>query len=132
MLKLHSGFSLIELLVTVALVGILAMLAMPWYGSHVQKVRRSDGKVALMEAAQCMERFSTMNTTYTGATIGPGAGDTIRHQSPQGYYRLAFKAGEPTLRTYVLQAIPQGAHAADPCGTLTLDQAGGTSPPNCW
>jgi type IV pilus assembly protein PilE len=132
MLECRLGFSLIELLIVVVIVGILAILAVPWYGSHLQKTRRSDGQVALMEAAQIMERHFTTTHSYDGTSIGPGTGDTIRQRSQEGHYLLGFTAGQPTDRTFVIQAAPQGGQASDPCGTLALDNTGRKTPPDCW
>jgi type IV pilus assembly protein PilE len=128
----NEGFTLIELLIVVAIVGILAVLAAPWYGSHLQKSRRSDGQVALMEAAQIMEREFTNTNSYNGTSIGTGVEDAIRQRSQQGHYLLGFTEGQPTRRTFVIQAVPQGGHAGDPCGILSINQSGGRTPPNCW
>jgi type IV pilus assembly protein PilE len=128
----NQGVTLIEMLIVATIIGILAVLAAPWYGSHLQKSRRSDGQVALMEAAQIMEREFTNTNSYNGTSIGSGPGDAIRQRSPQGHYLLGFTEGQPTRRTYVIRAVPQGWQAGDSCGNLFINQAGGKAPPNCW
>jgi type IV pilus assembly protein PilE len=128
----RHGFTLVELLIVVTIIGILAALAAPWYGQHLKKARRSDGHVALMDAAHVMERHFTVTHTYQGVGIGAGVGDAIRQRSPQGHYLLSFTDAEPTARTYVLRATPQGVQATDPCGILTIDQAGRKAPQECW
>jgi type IV pilus assembly protein PilE len=128
----RNGFTLVELLIAVTIIGILAALAAPWYGQHLKKARRSDGHVALMDAAHVMERHFTVTHTYHGVGIGAAEGDAIRQRSPQGHYLVSFMDDEPTARTYVLRATPQGIQASDPCGILTIDQAGRKAPQECW
>ena len=122
------GFTLIELMIVVAVVAILAAVAIPSYQNQVQKSRRADAHSALMNAAQAMERCFTRTNTYNGCVI-PGA-------SQDGFYGLAL-AGV-TATTYTIRAVPQGAQSGDPCGTFTLDHLGvrDTVPVNttdrCW
>lgn len=63
----RAGFSLIELMIVVAVLGILATIAWPSYVEHVRTSRRAEAKSALQAAAQCMERFNTSNQTFVGA-----------------------------------------------------------------
>ncbi len=108
----HKGFTLIELMIVVAIVGILAAIAYPAYRDQVQKSHRADGKTALLMGVQLAERFFTQNGTYVGATIPA--------HSDEGYYNLAYSA---TASTFTLTATPTGAQSSDPCGVLTVDQA---------
>jgi type IV pilus assembly protein PilE len=116
------GFTLIELMIVVAVVALLATVAYPAYTDSVRKARRSDARTALVTASQMMERYNTDKNTYAGATFGPGASDVYKAQSENGYYRLS--PGTPTLNTYTLTAVPVGSQGTDKCGTFTLTEKG--------
>lgn len=128
----RHGFSLIELLVVVAIAAILALIAFPSYMNHVQKTRRADGQIALGDLALRLERCYTQFGAYDAA----GCAIASPYDSPEGYYSIAVQARDAT--TYALTATPVGAQANDTsCGALTLNQLGqrgadGGSPDECW
>ena len=129
------GFTLIELMITVAVIGILAGVAYPSYLSQVMKSRRSDAKTALTAAAQAMERWYTERSTYAGATLG--AAGIYPSASTNGYYALTITA--QTAAGFTLRATSAGVQANDACGSFTYDQTGtkgvvgGTLAANaCW
>lgn len=141
--KSSTGFTLIEVMIVVAIVGILAAVAYPSYQEHVRKAKRADAQAALMELSQFMERHYTSNGRYL-KTDGD-APDLPFGEAPKDggskSYDLAFEAGSPTANSYVLEAIPTGSMANDSCGTLTLsntgakglkDQEAGTTTSDCW
>ncbi|MFP7721972.1 type IV pilin protein [Lysobacter sp. A3-1-A15] len=115
------GFTMIELMITVAIIAILAGLAVASYDASVTKSRRSAAAACLMERAQAMERYYTINLTYVGAPDPPACGPDI---SPD-HYTVAFTA-VPTATAFSLEAVPQGGQASKDgkCGTLTLDAQG--------
>lgn len=127
-LKTQKAFTLLELMIVVAIVGILASIAIPSYQESVKKSRRADATGALMVLANKMERFFTVNNTYSGAPVDD---DTE-------FYRLT--AAVPSATTYTLSATPKTgkAQVGDSCGTLTWNQAGlkgqaaGLNIPDCW
>ena len=135
------GFTLIELMVVVAVIGFLAGIAYPSYQSSVRKARRADARSALVTTAQMMERYSTEHgaTGYSTATLGSGSGSTVvaKATSDNSYYQISLANLAAT--TFTLQAAPQGSQSADGCGTFTLDQngvrgvSGGTlATTDCW
>lgn len=128
------GFTLLEVLVTVVIVGILALIAYPSYLSQVQKSRRAEGKSAVLAAAVQMERYFTERNTYATATLGVNG--VYPGQTEHGYYSLALSG--LGVNDYTLTAVPAGIQAGDPCGNLTYTAQGvkGVSGPKavdeCW
>lgn len=115
-----TGFTLIELMITVAIVGILAAIAYPSYQNQVLKTRRATAKGCLLELAQFMERFYTPTMSYAGATLPTTACRT----DLASFYTFGYN-GAVTATTYSIQAAPQGAQAGDTlCGTLGINQVG--------
>lgn len=120
--RLPRGFTLVELMITVAIVGILAVVAYPSLNGYIQKSRRTDAKTALLAVAQKMEQYRSLGNTYAGATLG-ASGVYANTKSDNGYYALSFSV-VPTQTVYTVQAVPQAGQATDACGTFSYDQAG--------
>lgn len=137
-----AGFTLIEVMIVVVVIGILSAIAYPSYQDSVRKTRRADAQASLLELAQFMERHYTANGKYLKAdntapalpfTEAPKDGSTK-------YYDLSFAPAPaaPTASSYTLRAVPKGGMAGDSCGTLTLNssgakgQAAGASLSECW
>jgi type IV pilus assembly protein PilE len=130
------GVTLIELMVVVVIIGILVAIAYPGYQSQLQKTRRADGKAALLNEAQRLERCFTRYNTYAHADCDVAAALVAGVFSPDRWYLVTDSA--PAATSYALVATPQGAQAGDAqCLNLTLNNRGvrtatGAVPANCW
>lgn len=132
-----SGFSLIEVAVVVAIVGILTAIAYPSYVDFVLRGNRAEGREFLLRVAAAQERFYTNLNQYTAdvaGNAGLGLGVT---QSENGYYAVQVALADAG-QSYILTATPQNRQAADQCGNLTINNvgskgySGSDSNGRCW
>lgn len=134
------GVTLVELMIAVAIVGILAAIAYSSYQAQVRRGNRTDGKAELLEAAQELEKCYTRYGAYNNAACASynltNGGNRL---SERGKYRITFRAGSVAANTYVLQATLEPGRGPDPeCGVLSIDQSGqrdrsGNGPlDRCW
>ncbi|MDO9612493.1 MAG: type IV pilin protein [Serpentinimonas sp.] len=134
------GFTLVELMIVLAIAAILAAIALPSYQRHVTETRRDAAQGCLLELAQFAERFYTTRMTYVGLALPA----TQCRSDLAAFYTFSLN-GTPDARTYSIQAVAQGGQAARDtnCATLRIDQtgartafnAGGTASaanPACW
>ncbi|MDP1900262.1 MAG: type IV pilin protein [Rubrivivax sp.] len=138
----QAGFTLIELMVTVAIVGILAAVAYPSYSEHVVRTRRALAAGCATELATFAERVYASNLRYDqNAGVATALPAVACRTELIGTYTFAFAAGQPTATTFTIEAAPAGAQAAKDtkCATLSIDQANtkghsGTAPTvaECW
>lgn len=139
--RLH-GFTLIELMVVVAVVAILTAIAYPSYQDAVRKGHRGQAKADLVELAQRAERFRTINNgSYAGFWAQVPDEDKVSPRTGTARYNLNRQGEDEDATTFVFEAAPQGVQANDTrCMTLTIDQsgrkgvAGGATAaaPDCW
>ncbi len=130
----QQGFTLIELMVTIAIVGILAAVAYPSYINYVKKGNRADAVDSLLALAGRMETYYMNKDTYAGATINAtGTGTVGSNKSKAGSFTLSITSA--TAFAYSLTATPL---SSDPeCTTLTLNSLGqkgatGSASASCW
>lgn len=112
------GFSLIEALFAVVIIGILVVLAYPSYAEHVRRSQRADAQTALLEAAQYMQRYYAAKNSYAGATLPDGYQFAPKDSSvTTRRYDISVTVDE-ARQSFTLSASPAGVDSK--CGTLTL------------
>jgi type IV pilus assembly protein PilE len=135
------GFTLIELMIVIAVMAILATLAMYSYSRYTYRARRSDGREMLMRVGAAQERYFTNFNVYSGSitNAAPAGLGFTSATSERGYYTIAV-ALQNGGASYVLNATPVGPQATDSCGVLSLSDTGVKLPVgtgsgnngNCW
>lgn len=133
--KIRLGFSLIELMVALMIVGILASIAYPSYLSQIQKSKRASAKTALLDLASRQARYYSTNNAYTTSltTLGyASAGPIAIPDANSPSYNLTVAQTDPS--NFTATATPQGAQATDACGSYTVNNLGvkGAGQANCW
>lgn len=131
MRRFINGFSLIEMLITLAIIAILASVAYPIYTHHVMNARRKHAEVMLLSSAQQMENYRATHGDYRHATLATLKINT--HDEP--YYKFIIHVISD--QRYVLKAFPIKSQSGDACGALEINDLGerkalGSDPANCW
>jgi type IV pilus assembly protein PilE len=126
------GFSLMELMITVAVVGILASIAYPSYTSAVVRSHRTDARAELSRTAQALEKCFTQFSAYNngGCTAATPFASSGTRNSADGRYQFS---GTIAATTFSLTATAQGAQVSDTtCAALTLTETNVRGPAGCW
>jgi len=126
------GFLLPELLITLAIVAILAIITVPSYNGLVARSRRGDAMAALVLVQLAQQRWRTGHARYTQDLAQLGWPDK---SSPDGYYRLHIETADAS--GFRVLAKPQAAQRTDSCGTFAMDANGPVhapayAQPDCW
>lgn len=134
----QTGFTLIELMIVVAIIAILVAVALPSYQSYVMRAKRADATNILTDIANQQIQYFMDNRSYgkldnTGLGMNQGSCNAGEAASNEGYYCIAISPVTPTT-SYTLTATPQGSQAADTdCGSITYNSSetkGGGA--ECW
>ena len=136
----QKGFTLIELMMVVAVVAVLAAIAVPSYQNSVQKAKRADGIAALTKLQLAQEKFRANCAFYAtnlgaGNTCGTSSGAStvlFSATSDEGFYNISVTAA--TGNSYTIQADPTGSQAGDTsCDPMTYTHPTGVKgPAGCW
>jgi len=131
MKHVNRGFTLIEVLIVMLIIGLLSAIAYPNYMDYLRRAHRADARAALFATQQWLERAATATGTY------PTELPTALITTEGGRYTIGFAAGN-TSAAYTLTATPGGAQASDECGSYTLTNTGkrgnnsGEAMAGCW
>lgn len=132
-----NGFSLIELMMTVAVVGVLASISVPTYKNYSMKIKRSEGRSFAMEIMQRQEKFYNENNTYT-TNLSQLGYNSSTPTSEKGYYKVtATAASDGIANNVIITAQPIGSQTSDTeCGSFIYNSNGlkstSTSSSTCW
>ena len=121
-----KGFTLLEVVIVMAIVGILALVAYPSYRDTITRAHRSDGQSALLDLANRMEQFYSEHNTYQSAQIATGGDLDVLSQSTSSGKWYTLSISNATDTGYFLKAIPRGAQGTldTHCQSLTFNHLG--------
>lgn len=130
----QAGFSIVELMIVIAIIGLLAGIGLPSYRDYVNKAKRTEGKAALTAAAARMERYYTQNNCYPSTACGnPTSADSATALTNTGIPGFSGDAANKaaynisltvTAQVFTVTAAPRAPFTDPLCGNLTLANTG--------
>lgn len=124
----QRGFTLLELMIAVAVVGILATVAYPAYLNQVQKARRAEAQATLLDIAGRQQQNLLDARSYRAlADLGVTVPANLA-----SHYTLTVVVGMGAIPSFTATATPINAQATDACGSLSINQLGVRAPASCW
>jgi len=141
-----AGFTLIELMIVVAITAILAAIAVPAYQKQIMQSRRASAKTALLDLASREEKYYATNNNYPASLTSVGYANVtagaiqVPNSTNEDYYSVTITLGTPTATGYTATAAPVGNQQKDSCGSYSITDLGvqgstGTTSGNgngCW
>lgn len=130
--RIQFGFTLIELMITVVIIGVLASISYPSYTSFVTQSNRAEGQGELLRFANLQEQYFVDYRTYGTTLIALGK-TTETMRTEQGHYKIKVANGADASK-FVLKAIAKGSQLTNDsaCSPLTINQVGKKGPEGCW
>lgn len=128
--RAQAGFTLVELVVVMAIVGILAAVAIPMYQSQVQRGHRASAQAVLLDAATRQRQFLIDQRAYASTLTELGL--TVPATLSSRYVVTVEAQASATPPTFKVLATPAGTQTSDKCSVLSVDQAGARLPASCW
>jgi type IV pilus assembly protein PilE len=126
---MHRGFSLIELVIALAIVAILAAIAFPSYATYMRKSVRADAQAFISDAANRQQQYLADRRQYAASMA---ALNVSTPASLSGKYTFVIAAADGPPPTFTITGTAAGDQVHDACPTLTVDSAGNRSPATCW
>jgi len=126
----NKGMTLIEILIVIAVIGILTGIAYPSYTKHVLKAHRAQAITDMVKVQLQLEQSYNAATGYDHSLFGPSGTTCPASLCESDSSRYTFKLEGTNI--YTITATPTGPQVSDDCGTLTLNAKGAGTPARCW
>ncbi len=120
----RRGFTLIEVMIVVVVIGVLAAVALPTYREYIRRGNRAEARTGLLQAAHWLERVATARGSYLKTSEVEPSFPAVLKSVPSRSYAISLEGTDESGAGYTLKAIPQNGQAGDKCGGFTLTQTG--------